>query len=164
MYSHVLPFIAKYYYLLPCITMYCHVLPCTAMYSHVLPCITMYCHVLLCITMYCHVLPCTGMIFTIDNGSPSWLFLGIDSTAKKTYPRVATDKQIEIEKCGNCYTYKIFSKIFHFEQNGSGWLHSVLSGKYHGKCNVKKRFFSVHFRRPFDSKGCLKFTLKDFPR
>ena len=44
----------------------------------------------------------------------SWLKL--DSTAKKTYPRVTTDKQIEHEKCGNYYTHKIFSKTLHFEQ------------------------------------------------
>ena len=30
----------------------------------------------------------------------SWIKL--DSKAKKTYPRVTADKQIENEKCGNC--------------------------------------------------------------
>ena len=48
----------------------------------------------------------------------SWLKL--DSTAKKTYPRVTTDKQIEKDKCGNYYTHKIFSKTLHFEQKQLG--------------------------------------------
>ena len=48
----------------------------------------------------------------------SWLKL--DSTAKKTYPRVTTDKQIENENCGNYYTHKIFSKTLHFEQKQLG--------------------------------------------
>ena len=48
----------------------------------------------------------------------SWLKL--DSTAKKTYPRVATDEQIEIDKCGNYYTHRIMSKILHFEQKRLG--------------------------------------------
>ena len=48
----------------------------------------------------------------------SWLKL--DSKAKKTYPRVTTDKKIENEKCGNYYTHKIFSKTLHFEQKQLG--------------------------------------------
>ena len=44
----------------------------------------------------------------------SWLKL--DSTAKKTYPRVTTDKQTENGKCGNYYTHKILSKTLHVEQ------------------------------------------------
>ena len=48
----------------------------------------------------------------------SWLKL--DSTAKKTYPRVTTDEQIENEKCGNYYTHKISSKTLHFEQKQLG--------------------------------------------
>ena len=75
----------------------------------------------------------------------SWLKL--DSTATKTYPRVTTDKQIEDEKCGNYYTHKIFSKTLHFEQKTA---------------RVNYIQFS-HFRHPLDSKGCLKFRLKDFP-
>ena len=42
--------------------------------------------------------------------------LKLDSTAKKTYPRVTTDNQIENEKRGNYYTHKIFPKTFHFQQ------------------------------------------------
>ena len=48
----------------------------------------------------------------------SWLKL--DSTAKKTYPRVTTDKQIKNERSGNYYTHKIFSKTLHFEQKQLG--------------------------------------------
>ena len=48
----------------------------------------------------------------------SWLKL--DSTAKKTYPRVTTDKQTENENCGNYYTHKIFPKTLHFEQKQLG--------------------------------------------
>ena len=44
----------------------------------------------------------------------SWLKL--DSTAKKTYPRVTTDKQTENGKCANYYTHKILSKTLHVEQ------------------------------------------------
>ena len=44
----------------------------------------------------------------------SWLKL--DSTAKKTYPRVTTDKQTENGKCGNYYTHKILSKTLHVKQ------------------------------------------------
>ena len=43
-----------------------------------------------------------------------------DSTAKKTYPRVANDEQIEMEKCGNYYTHRIMSKILHFQQKRLG--------------------------------------------
>ena len=46
--------------------------------------------------------------------------LKLDSTAKKTYPRVTADKQIENEKRGNYYTHKIFPKTFHFQKNSSG--------------------------------------------
>ena len=42
--------------------------------------------------------------------------LKLDSTAKKTYARVTTDKQIENEKRGNYYTRKIFPKTFHCQQ------------------------------------------------
>ena len=66
----------------------------------------------------------------------SWLKL--DSTAKKTYPQVSTDKQIENEKCGNYYTHKIFSKTLHFEQKQLGL-------------------------NTFSSRISKKFRLKDFP-
>ena len=39
---------------------------------------------------------------------------------QKTYPRVANDEQIEMEKCGNYYTHRIMSKILHFEQKRLG--------------------------------------------
>ena len=42
--------------------------------------------------------------------------LKLDSTAKKTYARVTTDKQIENEKRGNYYTRKIVPKTFHFQE------------------------------------------------
>ena len=60
----------------------------------------------------------------------SWLKL--DSTAKKTYPRVTTDKQIENEKRGNCYTHKIFSKTLHFKQKQLG-LNTYSSERVSGK-------------------------------
>ena len=66
----------------------------------------------------------------------SWLKL--DSTAKKTYPQVSTDKQIENEKCGNYYTHKVFSKTLHFEQKQLGL-------------------------NTFSSRISKKFRLKDFP-
>ena len=43
----------------------------------------------------------------------------LDSTAKKTYPRVTSDKLIEDEKCAHYYTHKILSKTLNFEKNGS---------------------------------------------
>ena len=46
--------------------------------------------------------------------------LKLNSTPKKTYPRVTTDNQIENEKCGNYYTHKIFPKTFHFQQKQLG--------------------------------------------
>ena len=66
----------------------------------------------------------------------SWLKL--DRTAKKTYPQVSTDKQIENEKCGNYYTHKVFSKTLHFEQKQLGL-------------------------NTFSSRISKKFRLKDFP-
>ena len=75
----------------------------------------------------------------------SWLKL--DSTAKKTYPRATTDKQKENENCGNYYTHKIVPKTLHFEQ------------KQLGLNTFSSRISDISF----DSKGCLKFRLKDFP-
>ena len=40
----------------------------------------------------------------------------LDSTAKKTYPRVTSDKLIEDEKCAHYYTHKILSKTLNFEK------------------------------------------------
>ena len=60
----------------------------------------------------------------------SWLKL--DSTAKKTYPRVTTDKQIENEKRGNYYTHKMFSKTLHFKQKQLG-LNTYSSERVSGK-------------------------------
>ena len=48
----------------------------------------------------------------------SWLKL--DSTAKKTYPRVTTDKQIENEKCGTITHTKSSLKPFISNKNSSG--------------------------------------------
>ena len=44
----------------------------------------------------------------------------LDSTAKKTYPRVTSDKLIEDEKCAHYYTHKILSKTLNFEQKRVG--------------------------------------------
>ena len=81
----------------------------------------------------------------------SWLKL--DSTAKKTYPRVTTDKQIENEKCGNYYTHKIFSKTLHFEQKQLGL--NTFSSRFQtslrleGTSEIQAERFSLDSFSPF---------------
>ena len=43
----------------------------------------------------------------------------LDSTAKKTYPRVSSDKLID-EKCAHYYTHKILSKTLNFGKKRVG--------------------------------------------
>ena len=69
--------------------------------------------------------------------------------------------QHENKKCGNYYRHKILSKtvtLFYIIIKTARLITiAVLAGKYH-------EISQLNFRDPQESKGCLKFRLKDFPR
>ena len=81
----------------------------------------------------------------------SWLKL--DSTAKKTYPRVTTDKQIENEKCGTITHTKSSLNPFILNKNSSGKIHSVLafqtSLRVEGMSEIQAKRFSLDSFSPF---------------
>ena len=115
------------------------------------------------------------MILTIYNGKSDIVFWQkFKSTTEKTHPRVTTQliNKHENKQCGNYYRHKILSKVVTLlyiitETVRFNYIYIRSSRRQVStmrNTTLDKRFPSLNFRHPEESKGCLKFRLKDFPR
>ena len=109
------------------------------------------------------------VILTIYNGKSDivvvFFWHQLNSTAEKTHPRITTDQQTrKVETITNTkFSLKTVTLLYIITETVRfNYIHSSRRQVPREIQRLDKRFPSLNFRHSLESKGCLKFRLKDF--